>query len=214
MLSSITDEAPVRQTGPGLGIKRAIDIVVAGTALVATAPILISAALAIRAFNGTPVLFRHARPGRGSTPFTLLKFRTMRPAGEGGPHSPGRLTALGRLLRRTSVDELPQLFNVLKGEMSLVGPRPLLMEYLPRYTPSQARRQEVLPGITGWAVVNGRNALSWDEKFALDVWYVDHWTPWLDVKILIKTMGLVLAGRGVSPDDGALMPEFKGARDD
>jgi lipopolysaccharide/colanic/teichoic acid biosynthesis glycosyltransferase len=201
------------QRGLALAVKRAIDVSVASVALVAAAPVLAAAAAAIVVSDGMPVLFRQERPGRGGEPFRLFKFRTMRVdrEREGLPqHDAERLTRVGRWLRATSVDELPQLINVLRGDMSLVGPRPLLMRYLPRYSPRQARRHEVLPGITGWAQVNGRNALSWTEKFELDVWYVEHWSPWLDVRVLGKTALRVLARDGVSSEGHVTMPEFMG----
>jgi lipopolysaccharide/colanic/teichoic acid biosynthesis glycosyltransferase len=153
------------------------------------------------------------RPGLHGKPFVMLKFRTMTDQRDAnGELLPDdlRLTRFGKWLRSTSLDELPELFNVLKGEMSLVGPRPLLMEYLPRYTPEQARRHEVKPGITGWAQVNGRNALSWEEKFQLDVWYVDHWNLWLDMKILLLTIWKVLKREGISAEGSATMPVFTG----
>ncbi len=174
---------------------------------------LLAVALSIRLMMGSPVLFRQRRPGRGGVPFTLLKFRTMtREAGPDGAELPDaqRLTALGRMLRRLSLDELPQLVNVLRGDMSLVGPRPLLMEYLPRYSPEQARRHEVTPGITGWAQVNGRNAVDWEDRFRLDVWYVDHRSFLLDLRILGLTAAKVFSGRGVSRADHATMPKFTG----
>jgi lipopolysaccharide/colanic/teichoic acid biosynthesis glycosyltransferase len=184
--------------------------------LVAVVPLLALAALptlvvaaAIRVTMGSPVLFRHRRIGRGSRPFTLLKFRTMR-AGRPGEADEARLTPLGRWLRALSLDELPQLWNVLRGDMSLVGPRPLLPQYLGRYTPQQARRHHVLPGITGLAQVEGRNALSWEEKLQLDVWYVDHQSLSLDARILARTVRAVLSRRGVSADGHATMPEFMG----
>src|SRR5262249_23642116 len=153
------------------------------------------------------------RPGLGGKPFRLVKFRTMTDErGADGKllSDASRLTSLGRFLRTVSLDELPQLWNVLRGELSVVGPRPLLMEYLKRYTPEQARRHEVLPGITGWAQVSGRNALSWEEKFRLDVWYVDHWSLWLDARIIARTVGSVLRRRGISPRGLATMPVFTG----
>ena len=195
-------------------LKRVIDVVGASTALVLLSPLLAVVALLVRVRMGTPVLFRQERPGRGGRPFVMTKFRTMTdrrgPDGELLPDAE-RLTALGRWLRRTSVDELPELLNVVHGEMSLVGPRPLLMEYLPRYTPEQARRHEVRPGITGWAQVNGRNAVTWDEKFALDVWYVDHRSTRLDVEILAKTVSQVFSGHGVSAPGHATMEPFRGS---
>ncbi len=186
---------------------------VAAVALVFAAPVLAVASLAIRATMGSPVLFSQERPGRQGRPFRVLKFRTMREAkGPGVTPLPDaeRLTSLGRFLRATSIDELPQLWNVLRGDLSLVGPRPLLMRYLPRYTEEQARRHEVLPGITGWAQVNGRNAISWEEKFTLDVWYVDHWSLSLDLRILAMTVVRVLWRDGVYQEGHATMPEFKG----
>ncbi len=194
-------------------LKRLADIVLAATAIVALSPVLIALAVAVRLRMGSPVLFRQQRPGKNAKPFTMVKFRTMLDATDAaGDPLPDerRLTRLGKLLRRTSLDELPELLNVLAGHMSIVGPRPLLMRYLPRYTPDQARRHEARPGITGWAQVNGRNALTWEEKFRHDVWYVDHWCLWLDVRIVLKTVGQVLAGSGVSADGHATMPEFMG----
>jgi len=162
---------------------------------------------------GRPVLFWQMRPGKDNVPFRMVKFRSMRdvtgPSGDLVPDAE-RLTPLGRRLRSTSLDELPELWNVLKGEMSLVGPRPLLMEYLYLYTPEQARRHEVRPGITGWAQVNGRNALSWEEKFTLDVWYVDNRTAWLDLKIILTTLVKIVQREGISAADEATMPKFTG----
>jgi lipopolysaccharide/colanic/teichoic acid biosynthesis glycosyltransferase len=157
---------------------------------------------------GRPVLFRQRRPGLRGRPFELLKFRTMR---EGHGPDKERLTTVGRFLRTWSLDELPELWNVLRGDMSLVGPRPLLMQYLARYSARQARRHEVKPGLTGWAQLNGRNALTWDEKFELDVWYVDNWSPWLDVCILGRTFWQVLRREGISQEGHATMPEFMGS---
>jgi lipopolysaccharide/colanic/teichoic acid biosynthesis glycosyltransferase len=162
---------------------------------------------------GPPVFFRQLRPGLHGRPFRVVKFRTMadaRDARGGLLPDAARLTAVGRVLRATSLDELPQLWNVLRGELSLVGPRPLLMQYLPRYSPEQARRHDVLPGVTGWAQVHGRNALSWEDKFALDVWYVDHWSPWLDLRILAATLLHVARREGISQPGHATMPEFLG----
>jgi len=206
-------ETRVRQDGIALTLKRVIDVGIAGTALVATAPILAAAAFVTRISSGSPVLFRQERPGRGGQPFSVFKFRTMNDARDAnGKLLPDaqRLTKVGAFLRASSIDELPQLANVIRGEMSLVGPRPLLMQYLSRYTREQARRHDVLPGITGWAQINGRNALSWNEKFALDVWYVDHWSPWLDVRILAKTIAHVIKREGISSEGHATMPEFMG----
>lgn len=194
-------------------MKRAIDISVAAAILVLAAPILGLTALLVRIAMGRPILFRQVRPGWRGRPFTLWKFRTMRQAvdADGRPLPDSqRLTPLGRLLRQTSIDELPQLVNVLWGDMSLIGPRPLLMEYLDRYTPQQARRHEVRPGITGWAQVNGRNALTWEEKFALDVWYVDHWSLALDAKIVWLTVRALLWRHGVDHANDVPMPEFLG----
>jgi lipopolysaccharide/colanic/teichoic acid biosynthesis glycosyltransferase len=195
-------------------VKRIADRTVAAVGLALAAPVLLGAGLGIRATLGSPVLFRQERPGLGGRPFRVVKFRTMREAaGPDGAPLPdeARLTPLGRALRATSIDELPQLWNVLRGDLSLVGPRPLLMRYLPRYTPEQARRHDVLPGITGWAQVNGRNAISWEEKFALDLWYVDHWTLGLDLRILIMTVARVFQRSGISRDGHATMPEFMGS---
>jgi sugar transferase EpsL len=186
-------------------VKEVLDRTAAAVGLLVCLPLLAAIALAVRVGIGRPVLFRQPRPGLRERPFLLVKFRTMRP----GPGSDAeRLTPLGRLLRATSLDELPELWNVLRGEMSLVGPRPLLMQYLKRYTPEQRRRHEVKPGITGWAQVHGRNAVGWEERFALDVWYVDHWSLGLDLRILARTVRVVLARRGVSAPGAATMPEY------
>ncbi|MCE5267210.1 MAG: sugar transferase [Planctomycetaceae bacterium] len=195
-------------------MKRAIDVTVAATVLLVCLPVLGIVALAIAWRMGRPVLFRQQRPGLGGRPFMLYKFRTMADIRDvEGRLLPDaeRLTMLGRLLRRTSVDELPQLWNVLRGDMSLVGPRPLLMQYLDRYTPEQSRRHNVKPGITGWAQIHGRNALSWEQKFALDVWYVDHGSLALDVRILAATALKVAGGRGISAASCATMFEFQGS---
>jgi lipopolysaccharide/colanic/teichoic acid biosynthesis glycosyltransferase len=197
-------------------LKRAFDVVGASAALVVLSPVLAVVALLVRVRMGSPVLFRQTRPGRGGRPFVMTKFRTMTDRrGADGELLPDaeRLTALGRWLRRTSVDELPELLNVVRGDMSLVGPRPLLMEYLPLYTREQARRHEVRPGITGWAQVNGRNAVTWEEKFALDVWYVDHRSFRLDLEILGKTVTQVFGGHGVSAPGHATMEPFRGSAD-
>lgn len=194
-------------------LKRAIDLVVSATALFLAAPVMLCVAVAVRLSMGNPVLFRQTRPGYRGKPFTLWKFRTMTTArdnaGKPLPDSQ-RLTRLGRFLRRTSLDELPQLLNVLSGEMSLVGPRPLLMEYLDRYTPEQARRHEVRPGVTGWAQIHGRNAISWEERFRLDIWYVDHWTLAVDARILAQTLAKVVRREGISQAGEATMSEFQG----
>jgi sugar transferase EpsL len=195
-------------------IKRAFDVVVSTVALVVLSPVLAAVALVILAREGRPVLFRQMRPGRGGRPFEVLKFRTMRNAldREGRPlPDDQRLTKLGHFLRASSLDELPELWNVLKGEMSLVGPRPLLMQYLPLYSPEQARRHEARPGLTGWAQVNGRNAISWEEKFRLDVWYVDHQSFWLDIRILLLTVIKVFRRDAISAEGHATMPPFEGA---
>ncbi|HHW40486.1 MAG TPA: sugar transferase [Syntrophomonadaceae bacterium] len=197
-----------------LWIKRLIDFLGALFGLLVLSPLMLIIAILVLVSMGAPVLFRQVRPGLHGKPFVLYKFRTMRDAfdGDGKPlPDDRRLTPLGRFLRNTSLDELPELYNVLKGEMSLVGPRPLLMEYLDRYTPEQARRHEVKPGITGWAQVHGRNALSWEEKFRLDVWYVNHRSLWLDIKILLLTLWKVLRREGISHSGHATMPEFKGS---
>lgn len=193
--------------------KRACDIAMLIMGMAWWFPLMGLLALAVRLINGRPVLFRQPRPGYGGKTFTLLKFRTMsEQRGQDGQYLPDgqRLTRFGHFLRSTSLDELPALLNVLWGEMSIVGPRPLLVQYLARYTPEQARRHEVRPGITGWAQVNGRNALSWEEKFKLDVWYVDHVSFWLDVKILWMTLWKVLKREGISAEGHATMPEFLG----
>lgn len=189
-------------------MKRFLDVLLSTLLLAILSPLLAATALAVRLGLGPGVLFRQERPGLGGRPFTLLKFRTMRPGP--GPDA-ARLTRLGRFLRRASLDELPELWNVLRGDMSLVGPRPLLMRYLPLYTPRQARRMEVLPGITGWAQVNGRNALTWEERFELDIWYVEHRSLVLDLRILGRTAWTVLSGRGVSAPGQATMQEFRGS---
>lgn len=193
--------------------KRLLDIIVAAIALFLLSPVLAVLAILVRLDLGSPILFRQTRPGRDTKPFCMIKFRTMRDAhdAEGQPLSDAeRLTRFGRFLRATSLDELPELWNVLKGDMSLVGPRPLLMEYLPRYSMEQLRRHELRPGITGWAQVNGRNALDWPEKLALDVWYVEHQTFWLDVKILLLTVLKVVARDGISAAGEATMSKFQG----
>lgn len=195
-------------------MKRLLDFVCAAAGLMALAPVLAIVAVLVRRRMGVPILFSQLRPGLNGAPFRMYKFRTMRGAVDaaGNPLPDGeRLTQLGRLLRSTSLDELPELWNVITGDMSLVGPRPLLMEYLPLYSPDQARRHEVRPGLTGWAQVNGRNALSWEEKFALDVWYVDNRSFWLDLKILWLTIHKVFARHGISAEGDATMPKFTGS---
>jgi lipopolysaccharide/colanic/teichoic acid biosynthesis glycosyltransferase len=194
-------------------MKRVFDLVVALVLLVVLAPLLAVLAVLVRVKLGSPVLFRQLRPGRGGRLFTLVKFRTMTDArGPDGVWLPDaqRLTPFGRWLRATSLDELPELWNVLRGDMSLVGPRPLLVAYLDRYTPEQARRHEVRPGLTGWAQINGRNATSWEERFRLDVWYVDHRSMLLDLCILARTVGAVLRRQGISAPGEATMGEFRG----
>jgi lipopolysaccharide/colanic/teichoic acid biosynthesis glycosyltransferase len=195
-------------------MKRALDILAALAGLVILSPLLLATAIAVRALLGRPILFRQLRPGLHGRPFELVKFRTMLDdprLGTGVASDAQRLTRFGRLLRASSLDELPQLWNVLRGEMSLVGPRPLLMSYMERYSPEQARRHEVKPGLTGWAQVNGRNAVSWDERFALDLWYVDHRSFLLDLRILAMTGLRLVRPRGISAAGQATMPEFTGS---
>jgi lipopolysaccharide/colanic/teichoic acid biosynthesis glycosyltransferase len=199
---------------PGIPIsKRIFDLVATTLGLLLILPILLILAALVALFLGTPVIFCQERPGYKGRPFFIHKFRTMTDARDAdGNLLPDafRLTSLGRVLRALSLDELPELFDVLRGEMSLVGPRPLLMRYLDRYTSWQMRRHAVLPGMTGWAQVKGRNALTWDEKFALDVWYVDHWSFWLDLKILFLTVWTVVAREGINQPGHATMEEFMG----
>jgi lipopolysaccharide/colanic/teichoic acid biosynthesis glycosyltransferase len=198
-------------------LKRIFDIAVAALGLLLLSPVLLVMVALVRLFHGSPVLFGQTRPGFKGMPFRIYKFRTMTNArAADGSLLPDaeRLTPLGRLLRATSLDELPELLNVLKGEMSLVGPRPLLMQYLERYSPEQMRRHDVLPGITGWAQVNGRNALTWDEKFRLDVWYVDNWSFWLDIKIIFLTLWKVVKREGISQPGHATAEEFMGSQSD
>lgn len=194
-------------------IKRLTDIVGSTLGLMLFAPVLVFIAWQVRKKIGAPILFRQLRPGLNGKPFNMIKFRTMRNVFDeaGCPlQDSERMTPFGTKLRASSLDELPELWNVLKGEMSLVGPRPLLMEYLPLYSVQQARRHDVKPGITGWAQVNGRNALTWDEKFALDTWYVDNRSMWLDLKILFLTVKKVLLRDGISAAGEATMPKFTG----
>jgi sugar transferase EpsL len=195
-------------------VKRAFDLLLTVPGLILISPLLAGIALAIWIQQGRPVLFRQPRPGLGGRIFNLFKFRTMRSAvdreGKLLPDAE-RLYPLGRFLRSASLDELPELFNVLRGEISLVGPRPLLVAYLERYTPEQARRHDSLPGITGWAQINGRNAISWEEKFRLDVWYVDHWSLWMDIKILLLTFWKVVRREGISEAGQATASEFMGS---
>ncbi len=196
-----------------LSLKRMTDLAAAAVLLVLSVPVTAAVATLIYLRMGRPVLFRQQRAGRDGRPFTLLKFRTMREASgpDGSPLSDDRrLTSLGRWLRRTSLDELPQLLNVLWGEMSLVGPRPLLVRYLDRYTPRQDRRHHVKPGLTGWAQINGRNAIGWEEKLELDAWYADHWSLRLDARIVLLTVCRLVRPVGVSHVGSATMPEFMG----
>lgn len=198
----------------GFVLKRLIDIAAAGTALLVFAPLLLALALLVRVKLGSPVLFAQVRPGLHGQPFRMVKFRSMTDARDAaGALLPDaqRLTTLGRFLRASSLDELPELWNVFKGDMSLVGPRPLLMEYLPLYSPEQARRHEVRPGITGWAQVNGRNAISWDDKFRLDVWYVDHRSLALDLRIVAMTVARLLRPHGISAPNSATAEKFTGS---
>jgi sugar transferase EpsL len=195
--------------------KRAMDLVLTLPAMVLLSPMLILVAALVRIRIGSPVLFRQSRPGLLGNPFTLLKFRTMRDVRDREGNllpDDARLSPFGRFLRRTSLDELPELLNVLKGDMSLIGPRPLLPQYLKRYNPEQARRHEVKPGLTGWAQVNGRNAITWEEKFALDLWYVDHQSMILDLRILLLTFWKVLKREGIAAEGAATMPEFMGTQ--
>ena len=199
---------------PGIPLtKRLLDLALTIPLLVLFSPFLLVIALLVRIFHGKPVFFRQLRPGYRGKPFYVYKFRTMtEDSDEQGMLLPDthRLTRLGSFLRSYSLDELPELFHILWGEMSLVGPRPLLMQYLERYTPEQRRRHDVLPGITGWAQVNGRNALSWEDKFNYDVWYVDHWSVWLDIKILAITFWKVIKREGINQPGRATADEFMG----
>ena len=194
-------------------IKRFMDVIVSLIALIVLAPLFVLIGMVIILTMGHPVIYRQIRPGLHGIPFKLYKFRTM--SDERDTHGyllPDRmrLTRIGRRLRSWSLDELPELWNVMRGDMSLVGPRPLLMQYLDRYTPEQRRRHEVKPGLTGWAQVNGRNTITWEEKFKLDVWYVDHWSVWLDIKIMGMTIWKILKREGISHPGQATMEEFKG----
>lgn len=196
-----------------LFLKRCIDVIGALAGIIVFSPIILVVFFIILFSMGRPVFFVHIRPGLRGRPFKMYKFRTMldlRDANGDLLPDEQRLTRIGRILRATSFDELPEFWNVLKGDMSLVGPRPLLMEYLERYTPEQARRHDVKPGVTGWAQVNGRNAITWEEKFKLDVWYVDNWNIWLDFKILFLTVLKVLRREGISANNHATMPVFMG----
>ncbi|WP_281277081.1 sugar transferase [Siminovitchia terrae] len=194
-------------------VKRVVDVLGATFLVILFSPILLIIAIAIFVSDGAPIHFKQTRPGLHGKPFIIYKFRTMNDIrDENGQMLPGkfRLTKTGKFLRRYSLDELPQLVNVIKGDLSLVGPRPLLMEYLDKYTPDQARRHDVKPGITGWAQVNGRNAISWDEKFHLDIWYVDHQSFWLDIKILLLTTKKVFKKEGIHAQGHYSMERYKG----
>ncbi len=213
-MNVLPPRGPLRmvETGSKRVLKRVLDVVVSAFSLALLSPLFVAVALAVW-IEGRPVLFRQQRPGYQGVPFFTLKFRSMQDKRDEQGRllsDEDRITPLGAFLRRSSLDELPQLWNVLRGDMSLVGPRPLLMQYLDRYTPEQARRHSVLPGITGWTQVNGRNDLTWEKKLALDVWYVDHWSLGLDLRILWITMWKVLKGEGIGAEGSATMPEFKG----
>jgi len=212
MSNNRREEGLMRGCYRGLG-KRALDIVLSALALIILSPVALIVAIAIRFTMGRPIIFSQVRPGLYGRPFVMYKFRTMLDLyDEKGNLLPDemRITRLGKFLRRSSLDEIPEFWNVLKGDMSLVGPRPLLMEYLPLYTKEQARRHEVKPGMTGWAQVNGRNAISWEEKFRFDVWYVDNVSFWIDIKILSLTFWKVLKREGISAPDHVTAPKFEG----
>jgi len=200
---------------PGVPLsKRLFDLILTLPGLLLISPLLGLIGVLVRIFLGSPLLFLQMRPGKSGEPFTVYKFRTMTDVRDSGKHllsDAERMTGLGRFLRSLSLDELPELFNVLRGEMSLVGPRPLLMQYLDRYSTEQARRHEVLPGMTGWAQVNGRNALTWEDKFRYDVWYVDNWSLWLDIKILLNTAWKVITREGISQLGHITAEEFIGS---
>jgi sugar transferase EpsL len=196
-------------------VKRAFDFFLSITLIIFLSPVVFLTGITVFATMGSPVLFAQIRPGYKGKPFRIYKFRTMNNlADESGNMLPDamRLTRIGRFMRRLSLDELPQLFNVIKGDLSFVGPRPLLMEYLPLYTPEQARRHDVRPGITGWAQINGRNVITWEERFELDIWYVDHRSLWLDMEILLHTVLKVIKGKDVSAEGYVTMPKFTGSR--
>lgn len=206
----------IRQRGKGRRevLKRIIDIVVSLMGLIVLSPVFVVVAFLVRCCIGRPIIFRQERPGSKEKLFTLLKFRTMKNSRDSENSllpDEQRMTRLGEFLRRASLDELPELWNVLKGDISLVGPRPLLTEYLPLYSEEQRRRHDAKPGMTGWAQVNGRNAISWEEKFSYDVWYVDNWSLWLDLKILMMTVVKVVAGDGITADGHVSMPKFEGS---
>ena len=197
--------------------KRIFDIIFSSIVLIVLSPLMLVIGLLVLCVQGWPIFFKQERPGLGGKLFKLVKFRTMRnETDRKGNLLPDeqRITGLGQFLRRTSLDELPEFLNVIKGDMSVVGPRPLLVQYLARYTPEQARRQHVLPGVTGWAQINGRNALTWEDKFKLDVWYVDNWSFWLDVRIISITIWKALKREGISQPGHATMPEFMGSLDE
>ena len=204
----------MRQRSWDYRLKRLVDLIIGVVALVLMSPVILLIGLLVATFLGKPILFRQQRPGLNGKLFTLLKFRTMtesvRSDGKSAPDAE-RVTSFGRVLRSTSLDELPELINVVRGEMSIVGPRPLLVRYLGRYSPFQMRRHEVLPGITGWAQVNGRNAVSWDQKFAMDVWYVDHQSLWLDLKIIALTMWRIAQRDGIDQPGAVGASEFMGS---
>jgi lipopolysaccharide/colanic/teichoic acid biosynthesis glycosyltransferase len=196
--------------------KRLFDIIVAASSILILSPVLLSLSLLVRLFIGAPVLFWQERPGYKSRPFRIVKFRTMSEARDArGAPLPDldRLAPFGRWLRSLSLDELPELYNILRGEMSFIGPRPLLMDYLPLYSPEQLRRHDVPPGLTGWAQINGRNAISWEERFNLDVWYVDHHSFWLDLRILLLTIWKVLTREGINQPGEATRSYFTGNKD-
>lgn len=198
-------------------LKRVLDIVCSLILLIVLFPVLLFICVAVLILHGSPIIFKQTRSGLHGKPFTLYKFRTMKDLyGPGGSllSDEDRLTSFGNRLRSTSLDELPELINVLQGDMSLVGPRPLLLEYMDLYTPEQARRHDIKPGITGWAQVNGRNNLTWEDKFRLDVWYVDNWSIGLDLKILVKTVGIVFRREGVNAEGHVTMPKFMGTKAD
>ena len=197
-------------------LKRTVDLILGITAAILLSPILLITAILVSRKLGSPILFTQVRPGKDGKPFKMVKFRTMRDAidARGNPLPDAeRLTPFGRRLRSTSIDELPELWNVIKGEMSLVGPRPLLMEYLPLYSPEQATRHDLKPGMTGWAQINGRNAISWEDKFKLDTWYVQHQSLWLDIKIMALTVKKVLVRDGISAEGEATMTRFTGSQE-
>ncbi len=193
--------------------KRALDLVIASLGLVILSPLILLIAVLVRILLGTPVIFRQQRPGYREKPFFLYKFRTMTDARDANGRllpDEARLTRFGRFLRSLSLDELPELVNILRGELSVVGPRPLLVQYLPLYSAEQHRRHDAMPGLTGWAQVNGRNALDWPQRFALDVWYVDHWSFWLDIRILLMTLWKVISREGISQPGQATTEYFTG----